>query len=240
MPIYAGFDSAGYQGDNVLNWLKAHTNFVWCGYYLAPSPSQLKNTSWMTKRDFLVSSGWGLAPIYVGQQVISPGSLNPSTATGQVDGVQAAGYMASEGFPANSYVYLDLENGPPFTSAQRDYVSAWSAAVLAGGYQAGIYCSHLFAAQVAALQPAARIWIFRLPAVMPPLSNPYPEPDPAHVFAGAHCLQHIQNCNIPSTSAALPNFKVDLNSSIFADPSAPNALLGDVTGLIQPIGPSAG
>ena len=227
MPFFAGFDSAGYPGDATMAFLKANTNFVWCGYYLAPSPSQMHNTSWMGKRADLVEAGWGIAPVYVGQQVIAPGALNPSTATGQVDGKQAAGYMASEGFAAGSYVYLDLENGPPLTPAQRDYVTAWSAAVIDGGYKPGIYCSHGFAADVAALQPGARIWTFRVPATIPPLSNPYPEPDPTHVFTGAHVLQHIQNCSIPSTASATPVFKVDLDSSVFADPSAPDSAATD-------------
>ena len=227
MPIFAGLDSGGYPGDATMDWLKANTNFVWCGYYLAPSPSQSRDTSWMGKQAFLAGAGWGIAPVYVGQQVIPPGSLNPSTETGQVDGAQAAGYMVSEGFAAGSYVYLDLENGPPLTPAQQDYVSAWSAAVVAGGYKAGVYCSHLLAAQIAALQPDARIWTFRVPATIPPLSNPYPEPDPTHVFPGAHVLQHIQNCSIPSTANATPTFKVDLNSSVFADPGAPDAVATD-------------
>jgi hypothetical protein len=144
-----------------------------------------------------------------------------------VDGTQAAGYMASEGFADGSYVYLDLENGPPLTSAQKDYVTAWSAAVVDGGYKPGIYCTHLFADQVATLLPSARIWTFRVPATIPPLSNPYPEPDPTHVFAGAHVLQHIQNCSIPSSGSATPTFKVDLDSSIFADPSSPDTAATD-------------
>ncbi|HEX4321070.1 MAG TPA: glycoside hydrolase domain-containing protein [Acidobacteriaceae bacterium] len=221
MPIFAGFDSGSYPGDATMNFLKANTNFVFCGYYLAPSPSQ-SHATWMGNRDFLAAAGWGFAPVYVGQQVIPPGSLNPSTTTGQVDGEQAAGYMASEGFAANSYVYLDLENGPPLTPAQHDYVTAWSAAVVDGGYKPGVYCSHLLAAQVAALRPDARIWTFRIPATPPPLSNPYPTPDPAHVFPGAHVLQHIQNCSIQASAGGPAILKADLNSAPLADPSSPD------------------
>jgi hypothetical protein len=174
----------------------------------------------MGKQARLAAAGWGIAPVYVGQQVIAPGSLNPSTATGQVDGAQAAGYMASEGFPASSYVYLDLENGPPLTPAQKDYVTAWSAAVAAGGYMPGVYCSHLLAAQVIALQPGLRIWTFKISAAPPPMANPYPELDPAGSgFDAAHIWQHVQNCGIPASAAML---HVDLNSALTADPSAPD------------------
>jgi hypothetical protein len=219
MPAFAGFDSYGYPGDETMDWFKANTNLVWCGYYLAPSSSH-NNPSWMGKQAALAAAGWGIAPVYVGQQVIPPGSMNPTIATGQADGAQAAGYMASEGFPAGSYVYLDLENGPPLTSAQQDYVTAWSARVLSGGYKPGVYCSHLLADAVAALQTGCRIWTFRISATPPPMANPYPELDPGTVFAGATIWQHVQNCSIPVSAAGL---KVDLNSASLADPSAPDA-----------------
>src|SRR5271165_2416253 len=196
MPGFAGFDCSGYPGDDTMNSLKANTNLVWCGYYLAPAPSH-GNTGWMGKQPFLAAAGWGIAPVYVGQQVIRPGSQNPSAATGRVDGAQAAGYMTSEQFPANSYVYLDIENGPPLTQPQLDYLAAWSTAVVAGGYKPAVYCSHLLAAQVAELQPACRIWAFKVPAVNPPLANPYPQPDPSGSgFAGAAAWQLAQNIGI--------------------------------------------
>ena len=79
MPGFAGFDRSDYPGDQVMSWLKANTNLVWCGYYLGPSPSHA-GTTWMTRRAALAAAGWGVAPIYVGQQITGPGSHNPSTA----------------------------------------------------------------------------------------------------------------------------------------------------------------
>jgi hypothetical protein len=123
MPGFAGFDISGYPGDAAMNWLKANTNLVWCGYYMA-APSHLHST-WLGKRAQLSAAGWGIAPVFVGQQVIPPGSQNPSAATGVTDGNQAVTQMTNEGFAPGSCVYLDLENGPPLTNAQRDYVSNW-------------------------------------------------------------------------------------------------------------------
>jgi len=237
MPAFAGFDAYQYPGDETMDWLKANTNLVWCGYYLAPSPSQTKDTSWMGKQAYLAGAGWGIAPVYVGQQVISPGSLNPSTDTGQTDGAQAAGYMSSEGFPTGSYVYLDLENGPPLTDAQKDYVVAWSAAVSAGGYKPGVYCSHLLAAEVSELLQGLRIWTFKVSSTPPPMSNPYPELDPVGSgFSTAHVWQHVQNCSIPAASSTM---HVDMNSAMAADPGAPDVATPDASGTEVASVPSA-
>ena len=84
MAGHAGFDRSDYPGDAVMAWLKANTNLVWCGYYFGVAPSH-SGTSWMGKRAHLVGAGWGIAPIYVGEQVIPPGSENPSAAKGAID-----------------------------------------------------------------------------------------------------------------------------------------------------------
>jgi len=60
----AGFDTAFYPGDSQMAWLKANTNLVWCGYYLAPAPSH-RDTSWMGTRATLLAQGWGIAPVYL-------------------------------------------------------------------------------------------------------------------------------------------------------------------------------
>ena len=49
MAGHAGFDRSEYPKDGVMDWLKANTNLVWCGYYLGPTPSH-SGTSWMGKR----------------------------------------------------------------------------------------------------------------------------------------------------------------------------------------------
>jgi len=222
MAGFAGFDCSGYPGDATMNWLLANTNLVWCGYYLAPAPSH-QDTGWMGKQPSLAAAGWGIAPVYLGQQVTGPGSKNPSATTGQEDGEQAAGYMQSEGFPAGSYVYLDIENGPPLTPAQLDYLPAWCAAVIDGGYKPGVYCSHLLGAQIAGLQPGARVWAFKVPVTNPPMANPYPSPDPSGSgFAGAFAWQLADDVTIPTSADGSTTLMVDLDSAATADPGAPD------------------
>jgi hypothetical protein len=219
---FAGFDRSDYPGDTIMTTLLQGTNLRWCGYYLAPAPSH-PGTSWMGKRGFLANLGWGMAPIYVGEQVVGPGSLNPSAAKGTSDGNDAVNLMSGEGFAAGSFVYLDLENGPPLAQAQHDYVGSWCDAVTGGGFQPGVYCSHLLASQVQALRPAARIWAVRVSTTQPhTISGPsYPEDEPSNSgFAGAFMIQLQQNCQTAVAGVAKP-LTVDLDTCVSGNPSAP-------------------
>lgn len=220
MPGFAGFDISGYPGDATMAWLKANTNLVWCGYYL-PAPSHPRST-WVGKQAQLRAAGWGIAPVFVGQQVIGPGSHNPSAASGVADGNQAVSEMTQDGFAPGSCVYLDIENGPPLTPPQIDYVSNWCDTVQQGGYTPGIYCSHLLAAQVHSLRPDCRIWAFKLTNQPNPVPSPFPNPDPSGSgYADADAWQLAQNVSITVSNSTLT---VDLNSATVEDPGAPLAV----------------
>lgn len=223
MPGFAGFDRSVYPGDAVVQWLKSNTNLTWCGYYLGPSPSH-RDSSWMNKRASLATAGWGIAPLYVGQQITGSGSHNPSASTGASDGVQAATLMASEGFRPGSYVYLDIENGPPMTGPLTDYVASWCDSVQARGYQPGIYCTHLLALELHTLRPACRIWAFRVnTTVSHPVPQPFPDPNPSGCgYVGAYAWQLGQECSIKVSPANLSPLQVDLSSAISQDPGAPD------------------
>ena len=220
MPGFAGFDRSDYPGDQVMSWLKANTNLTWCGYYLAPSPSH-PGTTWVTRRVALAGAGWGIAPIYVGQQITGPGSHNPSSATGITDGKDAAALMQSEGFAAGSYVYLDLENGPPLTAPLQDYVISWCDSVAGNGYQPGVYCSHLLALTIHNLRPDCRLWVFHVSTTQShPVPIPFPDPNPSGCgYVGAYIWQLGQNCMVGAGLAT--SLVVDLDSAITPDPGAP-------------------
>jgi len=222
MPGFAGFDRSDYPGDAAVDWLQQNTNLVWCGYYLAPAPSH-PSTSWMTNRARLVGNGWGIAPLFVGQQVTGPGSQNPSAQTGVADGNVAVGLMQAEGFAAGLFVYLDIENGPPLTQAQQDYIGNWCDTISAGGYGAGVYCSHSLALDIHSLRSSCRIWAFNVSTTQShPVPNPFPDPNPSGCgYIGAYAWQLGQNCLINVPPANLQTLDVDLSSAIVADPSAP-------------------
>ena len=220
MTGFAGFDRSDYPGKAAMDWLKANTNLRWCGFYLAPAPSH-PNTSWMDADD-ADFEGWGFAPIYLGQEVIGPGRHNVTAAQGAIDGADAAALMLKSGFDHGAFVYLDLENGPPFTTAQREYVGAWCDAVVASGFGAGVYCSFLFAAQVKALRPNARIWAFHVRTVSQHSVGgaAFPNPDPSTSgFFGADLWQLDDEAIIHCAAMPSGSMIVDLNSANSADPS---------------------
>ncbi len=67
---HLGFDTYVYPGDDaMLAWRDDDVPYEWVGYYL-PAPCH-KSDSWSGKRATLTNMGWGLAVIYVGQQVWS-------------------------------------------------------------------------------------------------------------------------------------------------------------------------
>jgi hypothetical protein len=223
MTGFAGFDVSSYPGDTVVDWLKANTNLKWCGFYLAKAPSH-SDTGWMAKRARLVAGGWGIAPIYVGQQTIPPGSRNSSGPQGKIDGADAAFLATRAGFPAGSCLFLDLENGKPFTAAQKAYVAAWCAEVSSHHFAPGVYCSHTFAADVHLAAPAARIWVFKVSTTAAhPVPGPhYPDNHPAASgYVGAFAWQLGQNCQITVPPAPGGKLTVDLDTASWADPGAP-------------------
>jgi len=172
-----------------------------------------------------LGSGWGIAPLYVGEQVVGlNSSLNPSLAKGGTDGAQAAAYMASEGFAAGSCVYLDWEDGSALVQNASDYIGAWCDAVAAAGYQPGVYCSHLLAAGIHQLRSSARIWAFKVSTTQPhpfPGTN-FPTLDPSGSgYAGASVWQLGQECQLALPGAPQAALVVDLSVGITADPGAP-------------------
>ncbi|SRR5216683_1716857 len=126
---FAGIDCSGFPGERIMRTLQRTTNLKFCGYYLAPAPSH-SDTSWMDKRSFLQTLGFGFAPFYVGEQVEGPGSHEPSIAKGATDGKDSARMMKTQGFAPGSCVYLDLENGPPLRLGE--YVNSWCNAGVSG------------------------------------------------------------------------------------------------------------
>jgi hypothetical protein len=162
---YAGCDRAGYPGDAAMGALWHNTSLRWCGFYLTPSPNQGAQLGWMTKLDFLVALGRGLAPIYVGEQqikVCKTCSANPSTAKGATDAADAIRLATTAGFPAGSVIYLDIETGDKVNGPVRDYYQSWVAGILAEGFLPGVYCSYVTARQLKGFDSRPLVWVFNI------------------------------------------------------------------------------
>src|SRR5512141_94820 len=69
---HLGFDTYAYPGDESMKAWREEDGapYEWVGYYLPSAPCH-KGESWGGKRQTLTDMGWGLAVIYVGQQVWS-------------------------------------------------------------------------------------------------------------------------------------------------------------------------
>jgi hypothetical protein len=231
--FFAGFDRLDYPGDSIMQTMFDETNLSWCGFYLAPAPSQ-GNTSWMTKRNFLQQVGWGFAPIYVGQQSSGPGSHTVTAAQGTLDAQDAATLAAAAGFDTGSIIFLDIEQGPPAAPTTLAYYKAWASELEDHtNYSPGVYCSFSQVAQ--ALHDANStpiFWVFNInhftcgPAKggreRIKSSSPFPAPDPTLSgvpFAKLWQFAQGNNCGINAAGHSVP--RVDFDSSTNADPSDP-------------------
>src|SRR5262245_7484334 len=113
-PVYLGFDTKDYEGDKAMQAWWEYSPYWFLGYYLdSPCHRKFKSYtgSWTTLRDM----GWGLAILYVGQQVPQPGgggcsNNNVTAAQGTKDGVDTI-YLCQEieKFPSGTVVFLDIE-----------------------------------------------------------------------------------------------------------------------------------
>lgn len=229
--IYAGFDASQFPGEATMQWLKENTNLRWCGFYLGPAPSH-HDAGWMTHRATL--EGWGLAPVYVGQELAGPGSHLVSPAQGAIDGGEAARLMRTAGFQQGSVCFLDLEDGAPFVEPRVGYVVAWALALQGAtvqghpsGFHAGIYCSHAIAqavhqALITVGVESPDMWVFRVKTTDKHVvvGRSFSEEDPGvgSGYGPAYLWQCEQNAVIDVAGRPL---QVDLSTSLFQNPAGP-------------------
>ncbi|HEX6925215.1 MAG TPA: glycoside hydrolase domain-containing protein [Longimicrobiaceae bacterium] len=165
--VLPGFDTSRYPGDEVLRLWKRESPYHWIGFYL-PAPCH-RETSWSGKRQTLLSMGWGIAILYVGQQAFE--GIPPSDAVtgspivcsrallseerGRQDALDAANAAEREGFPRGSVIYQDIENMRVIPDSMRAYYSGWQRELLADGrYLPGTYAHHLNAVELRPLAEA--------------------------------------------------------------------------------------
>lgn len=251
---FAGIDRLQYPGNDFMAGLMATTNLLWTGFYLAPAPSQ-PNTSWMPHLADLraMGPGWGVAPIFVGQQHPGgPGSSILTAEQGRHDALRAAQLADQAGFasgaeldlPGPPRIYLDVEIGGTLAANQLRYVDAWCEVIRSSqtAYLPAVYCSFKdTAAQLVAANPDLVVWVFNInqfqhhhdQAFVAP--REFRKPDISHAgFAGATAWQWIQD--LAAITTTLPNgtsrtlASWDLDVSTAPDPSHPDRAFDSAAG----------
>jgi hypothetical protein len=143
-PSYLGFDRNNYPGDQNLKVLRE--TFSYTGYWLNAPPSARTNT-WSGKRVKLESAGFGFLVLFDGRLFNELKAVSYAAKLGKSDAHAAAAAARREGFPAQTIIFLDQEQGGRMLPEQKAYIYAWVDGVSAGGFSAGIYCSGISAAK---------------------------------------------------------------------------------------------
>jgi hypothetical protein len=139
---HMGFDRNEYPGDANLKALRQ--TFSYSGYWLNNPPGATKNT-WTGKRKTLQTAGFGFLVLFNGRTYKEIKAAGNAAALGKSDAVTATRAARAEGFPLNTVIFLDQEQGGRLLPEQRDYLHAWVDAVTSANYLAGVYCSGIAA-----------------------------------------------------------------------------------------------
>jgi hypothetical protein len=140
--LYRGFDRNEYPGDDTMAAL--HKTFAFTGYWLTNPPGDDTNT-WTGKRSTLRAQGWGFLVLADGRldaEILKSQKQGLSAAElGRRDAEAAAIAARHEGFPAQTILFLDQEEGGGLLTEQAAYLLAWTEAISASGFRAGVYAS---------------------------------------------------------------------------------------------------
>ena len=142
-PAYLGFDRNTYPGDANLKAL--HETFSYTGFWLNHPPGE-KTNSWIGHRAAVKSARFGFLVLFNGRLYAELKTVAKATRLGQSDAQAAAAGAHREGFPAQTIIFLDQEQGGRMLPEQKAYIYAWVDGIAAAGFRAGIYCSGVPAA----------------------------------------------------------------------------------------------
>ena len=135
---YLGFDRNQYPGDADLAALRR--TFSYTGYWLNDPPGE-KTNSWTGHRAAVESAGFGFLVLFNGRLYAELKSVANAQRLGESDAQAAAAAARGEGFPRETIIFLDQEQGGRMLPEQKVYIYAWVDGVSAAGFRAGIYCS---------------------------------------------------------------------------------------------------
>ncbi|HEV7514371.1 MAG TPA: glycoside hydrolase domain-containing protein [Candidatus Acidoferrum sp.] len=135
---YLGFDRDLYPGEAAFSALRK--TFAFTGYWLSPPPTE-KTTTWIGKRDFLRNSGFGFLVLFRGRDSHEFRKASDGPAKGSLEAKATVAAAKREGFPADTIIFLDIEEGGRLSATYHAYLHAWFDGLTRSGYRAGVYCS---------------------------------------------------------------------------------------------------
>jgi hypothetical protein len=139
---YIGFDRNDYPGEANLKIL--HQSFSYSGYWLN-NPPGAKANSWTGKRRTLQAAGFGFLVLFNGRTYAEIKRAGDAVKLGASDATAAVRTARTEGFPLQTIIFLDQEQGGRLLREQRTYLHAWVDGVTAAHFAAGVYCSGIAA-----------------------------------------------------------------------------------------------
>jgi hypothetical protein len=135
---YLGFDRNIYPGDAMMPILRK--TFAFTSYWLGSPPGEKTNT-WRGKRELLRSQGFGFLVLYRGRDSRELKSATGAKTLGSSDAKNATAAANSEGFPKDTIIFLDIEEGGRLPANYHAYLTAWFEELTHAGFRAGVYCS---------------------------------------------------------------------------------------------------
>ncbi len=139
---YIGFDRNDYPGDANLKTLRQTLSFS--GYWLN-NPPGAKTNSWTGKRKTIEAAGFGFLVLFNGRTYAEIKSAGDASGLGSSDAAAAVSAARAEGFPSQTTIFLDQEQGGRLLVEQRSYLHAWIDGVNSARFAAGVYCSGIAA-----------------------------------------------------------------------------------------------
>jgi hypothetical protein len=135
---YIGFDRNDYPGDAHLKLLRR--TFSFSGYWLN-NPPGAKTNSWTGKRKILQDAGFGFLVLFNGRTYAGIKAAGDAAKVGRSDAAAAVAAARAQGFPFQTVIFLDQEQGGRLLPEQRAYLHAWVDGVNSAHFVAGVYCS---------------------------------------------------------------------------------------------------
>jgi hypothetical protein len=243
---YLGFDRNEYPGDANLKTLRQ--TFSYTGYWLNHPPGASSNP-WAGHRATVESAGFGFLVLFNGRLYAELKNLDNARRLGRLDAQAAAASARREGFPDNTIIFLDQEQGGRMLPEQKAYIYAWVDSIVAGGLRAGVYCSGIpatddgnvvTAEDIRQTAGSRAIVYWAINDACPPApgcSFQQHPPSPAQSGVGfaevwqfaqspqrkdvaAHCTNYSRDGNCyPPGTTTAQGLHIDVNSATSADPS---------------------